>query len=67
MDSWQSQPIQIASTVFVDVKANAEKVVLAQGNTVWFHDLHLDPDDAIAIAVALQDGAIQCRAMRTQR
>lgn len=70
MSTWQSQPIQIAnrSDVNVDVRASAEAVVLAQGNGVWFHDLHMaDDEHVVALIGALQEGLIQHRAMRPQR
>ena len=69
MTTWQSNPIDITckSAVTVDVKANADAVVLAQGNGVWFHDLHIEPADADAIADALREGARQCVAMRAAR
>jgi hypothetical protein len=70
METWQSQPIQIAnrSDVNVDVRASADAVVLAQGNGVWFHDLHMaDDEHVVALIGALQEGLIQHRAMRAQR
>jgi hypothetical protein len=66
---WQSQPIRVAvrSDVTVDVKASAEAVVVAQGNGVWFHDLHItDEADVVALIGALQDGLVQMRAMRAR-
>ena len=70
MSTWQSQPIQIAnrSDVNVDVRASADAVVLAQGNGVWFHDLHMaDDEHVVALIGALQEGLIQHRAMRAHR
>ena len=67
MSTWQSQPIQIAnrSDVNVDVRASAEAVVLAQGNGVWFHDLHMaDDEHVIALINSLQEGLVQKRAMQ---
>ena len=62
--TWKSEQIQIVRSVFVDVKANAKGVVLAQGDDVWFHDLHVAPEQACAIAEALTQGAARCRAAR---
>lgn len=70
METWQSEPIRVAvrSDVTVDVKATAEAVVVAQGNGVWFHDLHItDEADVVALIGALQDGLVQHRAMRASR
>lgn len=70
MSTWQSEPIRVAvrSDVTVDVKASADAVVLAQGNGVWFHDLHITDDaDVVALIGALQEALIQHRAMRTSR
>lgn len=69
MDTWQSQPIRVAvrSDVTIDVKASNAAVVLAQGNGVWFHDLHItDEADVVALIGALQDGLVQMRAMRAR-
>ena len=69
MDSWQSQTIRVEnrSAVNVDVRASADAVVLAQGNGVWFHDLHLANDEhVVALIGALQDGLVQKRAMGSQ-
>ena len=68
MNPWQSNPVTVAckSIVSVDVKANEKSVVLAQGDDVWFHDLHLEPADANAIADALIEGARQCMRMRAR-
>lgn len=70
MFTWQSEPIRVAvrSDVTVDVKASADAVVIAQGNGVWFHDLHItDEADVVALIQALTDGLVQCRAMRAAR
>lgn len=70
MSSWQSEPIRVAkrSDVTVDVRASAEAVVLAQGDGVWFHDLHLaDEEHVVALIQGLTDGLVQMRAMRFQR
>ena len=70
MSTWQSQPIRVAvrSDVTIDVKASADAVVLAQGNGVWFHDLHITDDaDVVALIGALQEALIQHRAMRATR
>ena len=67
--TWQSQPIRVAvrSDVTIDVKASAEAVVLAQGNGVWFHDLHISDDsDVVALIHALQEGLVQHRSMRAR-
>ena len=69
MSTWQSQPIRVAvrSDVTIDVKASADAVVLAQGNGVWFHDLHITDDaDVVALIGALQEALVQHRAMRTR-
>lgn len=69
MSTWQSQPIRVAvrSDVTVDVKASADAVVLAQGNGVWFHDLHItDEADVVALIGALQDALLQHRMLRAQ-
>jgi len=58
--NWKSESIQINSSVIVDVKANAKGVVLGQGNEVWFHDLHLTPEQAIKTSEALSEGASRC-------
>lgn len=68
--AWQSEPIRVAvrSDVTVDVKASADAVVLAQGNGVWFHDLHITDDaDVVALIGALQEALVQHRAMRSTR
>jgi hypothetical protein len=62
--TWKSEKIEITPSVFVDVKANDQSVVLGQGNDVWFHDLHCTPEKAIAIANALHQGANHCLASR---
>jgi hypothetical protein len=62
--TWKSEKIEITPSVFVDVKANANGVVLGQGNDVWFHDLHLVPEQACQIADALTQGAAKCLAAR---
>jgi hypothetical protein len=64
-EQWKSEHIQITTAVFVDVKANEAGVVLGQGNDVWFHDLHITPEQACAIADALTQGAAKCLAMRS--
>jgi hypothetical protein len=61
---WTSNSIKVASRVFVEVRANEKGIVLGQGDDVWFHDLHVDPADADAIAEALIQGAHQCKRMR---
>jgi len=69
MSPWQSEPIRVAvrSDVTVDVKASAEAVVVAQGNGVWFHGLHItDEADVIALIGALQEGLVQMRSMKAQ-
>ncbi len=64
MDTWQSEVIQIDASTHVQVRANSVSVVLAQGDDVWFHDLHLTPDQAVAISCALNHGAVKCLAAR---
>jgi hypothetical protein len=64
MDTWFVPPIQISHEVRVAVSATSNGIVLSQGDGRWNHDLLVEPDHAIAIAAALQEGAIQCRAMR---
>lgn len=54
---WGSEAIQIDADTCVDVKANSQGVVLGQLGGVWFHDLHLSPDQARQIASALHRGA----------
>jgi len=69
MSPWQSEPIRVAvrSDVTVDVKASGDAIVLAQGNGVWFHDLHItDEADVIALIGALQEGLVQMRSMKAQ-
>ena len=58
MEPWTAGSVQIDDGVHVDVKANDQGVVLGQGNSVWFHDVHLTPDQAIEIASALYRGAV---------
>ncbi|TPG50161.1 hypothetical protein EAH75_01300 [Rhodanobacter glycinis] len=55
--TWKSHPIQIRATVFVEVRANAKGGVLGQSDDVWFHDLHLTPEQMRAIAANLIEGA----------
>lgn len=62
--TWKSEKIHITPAVLVDVKANAQSVVLGQSNDVWFHDLHVTPEHAIQIAEALTEGATHCLAAR---
>jgi hypothetical protein len=62
--NWQSEQIKVGVRVVVDVKASEKSVVLAQGDDVWFHDLHLTPEAAIEIAEALTTGAAKCLAAR---
>jgi hypothetical protein len=66
--TWQSHPIRVAtrSEVSVDVKASADAVVIAQGNGVWFHDLHLaDEEHVVGLIGALEEGLVQMRSMRS--
>lgn len=60
MADWISEPIKLEGNVHVDVKANEKGVVLAQGNDVWFHDLHLTAQQAADLAAALYKGAVFC-------
>ena len=62
--NWNSDSIKITDGVFVEVKANAAGVVLAQGDEVWFHDLHLTPDQATEIVDALAAGVDACLSAR---
>lgn len=62
---WQSDSVLVGVRVHVDVKASEKSVVLAQGDDVWFHDLHLTPESARSIAVALIEGADKCESART--
>lgn len=67
--TWQSHPIRVAarSEVTIDVKANADAVVLAQGDGVWFHDLHLaDEEHIVALIRDLSNALVHMRAMRAQ-
>lgn len=61
---WTSNSIKVSERVFVETRANAKGVVLGQGDDVWFHDLHIEPQDADAIANALHEASRQCRRMR---
>ena len=60
METWVSPTIRINGSVHIDVKANENGVVLAQGDEVWFHDLHLTSEQAADIAAALYQGALYC-------
>jgi hypothetical protein len=62
--TWKSESIEIAPNVFVDVKANESGIVLGQGDHVWFHDLHITPEQARAIADLLSQGIVECLAAR---
>jgi len=62
--TWNSEQIKIGADVVADVRANADGVVLGQGNAVWFHDLHLTPEQSIELGNALIEGASRCLAAR---
>jgi hypothetical protein len=66
MPAWYSQPIHIPVHEFLlDVRADAEAVDAGRTvNGIYASDLRLTPEQALAYAAALQEGAIQCRAMR---
>lgn len=64
--TWKSASIQIRTTVFVEVRANAQGGVLGQSDDVWFHDLHLTSGQMRAIAVALIEGADKVDDLRSQ-
>jgi len=67
--TWQGHPIRVESRseVRVEVKANAEAVVLAQGDGVWFHDLHLaNEEHVVALINDLSEALVQMRSMRAQ-
>lgn len=68
--SWQGHPIRVEhrSEVRVEVKASAAAVVIAQGDGVWFHDLHLENEEhVVALINDLSEGLVQMRAMRSTR
>lgn len=48
----------------VDVKASGETVVLGQLGALWMHDLHLTPEQTIAVAEAMTEAATACIAAR---
>ena len=62
--SWTSEPIQINADTCVDVSADANGVVLGQSGAAWLEDLHIEPEHAIALANALNEGAAKCLAAR---
>lgn len=59
---WGSEAIHIDADTCVDVKASNQGVVLGQLGGVWFHDLHLSPEQAKRIAKALLQGADEATA-----
>ena len=62
--SWQSAPIAIDG-ITIDIKADASGIDFGKTvDGVYASDLHLAPEDALAIADALQEAVIQCRSMR---
>jgi hypothetical protein len=65
-DVHQSEPVLIErkSPVRAEVRTTVEGSALIYGDHVWVNNVLFEPEDAIAIAAALQEGAIQCRAMR---
>ena len=67
MADWISEPIKLDGAVHVDVRANAKGIVLAQGDDVWFHDLHVSPEQAAAIGAALYQGAMFCLQARLEQ
>lgn len=64
--TWKSRPIQIRTTVYVEVRANAQGGVLGQSDDVWFHDLHLTSEQMRAIAVDLIEGADKVDEFRSE-
>jgi hypothetical protein len=64
MTSWTSNPIEL-TTATLDVKADVEGVTLgAQSDGSLLVDLHLTPEQAMALADALTEGATRCLAAR---
>jgi len=62
---WESGPIQIRDELHVDVKASDSNVTLGTFNdAVHAIDLVLSPEQAMALADALTEGAARCLAAR---
>jgi hypothetical protein len=62
---WESGPIQIRDELHVDVKASDSNVTLGTFNdAVQAIDLVLSPEQAMALADALTEGATRCLAAR---
>jgi hypothetical protein len=62
---WESGPIQIRDELHVDVKASDSNVTLGTFNdAVQAIDLVLSPEQAMALADALTEGAARCLAAR---
>jgi len=62
---WESGPIQVRDELHVDVKASDSNVTLGTFNdAVQAIDLVLTPEQAMALADALTEGATRCLAAR---